>query len=109
MAWTVSLNVDIGAYTKASDYDKLAANAEYLQTLAAVSHDFNVSTGTGYHNGLFSAPTIFKASASIFMSLWLDDTDPTNIAPRIMTGVSAVAVTPGSKALGVMLGLGGIV
>jgi hypothetical protein len=49
MVWTASLDAVIGAYTKASDYDKLVANVEYLQTLANVDHDFHISTGTGKH------------------------------------------------------------
>lgn len=50
MAWTASLDVSVGDATKETDYDNLVANAEYLQTLADVAHDFDVSTGTGEHN-----------------------------------------------------------
>ena len=50
MAWTAALDAVIGNPTKASDYDKLVANAEFLQTKADVDHDFDVATGTGYHN-----------------------------------------------------------
>ena len=49
MAWTASLTATVGSPTKASDYTKLVANVEYVQTLADVQHDFHVSTGTGYH------------------------------------------------------------
>lgn len=105
MAWTANLDVDIGDYTKASDYDLLADNADYLQTLADVGHDFDISTGTGYHRGLYSNPVIFKASASVFGSLWLDDTDPTNIEWRTLTGASAIAVTPAAKTDGKIIQL----
>ena len=49
MAYTLALDVNIGDYTKASNYDTLSDNADYLQVLADVDHDFHVSTGTGKH------------------------------------------------------------
>ena len=108
MAYTLALDVNIGDYTKASNYDTLSDNADYLQVLADIGHDFHVSTGTGYHRALYSAPIIFKASASVWGSLWLDDTDAANILWRTLTGSSAAAVTPAAKTNGVPLGVGTI-
>lgn len=108
MAYTLALDVNIGDYTKASNHDNLSANVDYLQLLADVGHDFHISTGTGYHRALYSAPTIFKASASVFGSLWLDDTNAANILWRTLTGSSVVAVTPAAKTDGVPLGVGTI-
>jgi len=52
VSWTAGLDVDIGESTKASDYDDLADNAEYVQELADVEHDFDVSTGDGSHGDI---------------------------------------------------------
>lgn len=49
MAWNSSLDVAVGDATKETDYDDLVENVEYLQALADVEHDFDVSTGTGKH------------------------------------------------------------
>lgn len=65
MAWTVSLDAVIGNYTKASDYDKLVANAEYVQTLADIDHDFHVSTGTGKHKTIqFLADSLYNVGSA---------------------------------------------
>lgn len=108
MAYSVS-SVSIGAFTRAADHNQLNTNIIWVVDKADVGHDFNTTTGDGYHRGLFSAPIIFKASASVFGSIWLDDTDATNIVFRMMSGVSAAAVTPAAKTDGVVIGVGGFV
>ncbi|MBU2060122.1 MAG: hypothetical protein KKB38_20620, partial [Gammaproteobacteria bacterium] len=52
MAFTDALDVNVGDATKASDFDTLADNPEWLRTKSDVEHNFDISTGTGYHKGL---------------------------------------------------------
>jgi len=50
MAFTDALTVTVGNPTKKSEYDNIADNTEWLQGKADVDHDFDITTGTGYHN-----------------------------------------------------------
>jgi hypothetical protein len=52
MAFTAGFTVTVGNPTKKADLDKVAANTDWLQAKADVDHDFNTSTGTGYHTSL---------------------------------------------------------
>lgn len=108
MAYSVS-SVLIGAFTRAADHNQLNTNVIYVVGLADADHDFDTVTGDGHHRALWSNPQFFKASASVWGSKWLDDTDPNNIVFRMMTGVSKVAVTPAAKTDGVVIGVGGFV
>ncbi len=65
MVWTAALDVDPGDYTKASDYDTLADNPEYLQVLADVDHDFHITTGTGKHKTIqFLADSTYNVGSA---------------------------------------------
>tara|TARA_R110000765_G_scaffold67804_2_gene130946 strand:- start:728 stop:1525 length:798 start_codon:yes stop_codon:yes gene_type:complete len=70
MAWTTLLGVTVGDATKETDYDTLSANAEYLQTLADVEHDFHVATGDGGHKSITmpSGATINFDSGDIILT-----------------------------------------
>ena len=52
MAFTNGLDVDIGDPTKASDYDTLADNPEWLRDKADVQHHFDISAGDGTHKDI---------------------------------------------------------
>jgi len=69
MAFTDALDVDIGDATKASDYDQLADNPEWLRAKADVEHDFDISTGDGHHNGTIHFGTAL-AAATIALGWW---------------------------------------
>lgn len=107
--FTDGIDVAVGDAILAAHVDNLADNTEANREMSDVGHNFGISTGDGYHRGLYSNPLIFKASASVWGSQWLDDTDPTNIVFRMMSGVSAAAVTPAAKTDGVVIGVGGFV
>ena len=95
MAWTAALDVDVGDATKETDYDPLADNAEYLQVLADIDHDFNVSTGTGYHNGVHSAGTHMVGSSKS-ATIWFD----TSQNLRVKKSSSTTPPTPSSDSDG---------
>lgn len=72
--FTDALDVDIGDPTKASDYDTLADNTEFNREFADVDHDFDVSTGTGYHKMMVASPQhIEVASGVIWTWGWWQD------------------------------------
>lgn len=100
MAFTDAITVAVGQAVLASTTNNLADNTEFNRTKADVGHYFDISTGDGYHRALYSAPLILKASASVYASLWLDDTDSSNIFLRFLSGSSPAAVTPGTKTSG---------
>ena len=56
MPFTDALDVDVGDPTMASQYDNLADNPEWLRSLLEADHDFDISTGTGYHHCATDAP-----------------------------------------------------
>ena len=97
MVWTAGLDVDVGDPTKASDYDTLADNPEYLQTLADVEHDFNVSTGDGSHKDItFGADSTYSigATASHALALYTD------AAYVSATASGTYAASPGALNIG---------
>jgi hypothetical protein len=93
-----ALLADIGKFTKASDYNNLKDNVEWLQEKADDSHDFDPDTGTGHHRGTWSAPTIFETTASggRFAAVWIDNSTATKRL-RVKFGASAAAATPSSE------------
>jgi hypothetical protein len=54
MAWTSGLGVSVGDATKATHYNELEVNQDYIRDLADIDHDIDVSTGTGRHNDTIS-------------------------------------------------------
>lgn len=94
MVWTPSLDVDIGDYTKASDYDLLADNPEYLQVLADVQHNFDVSTGTGYHKAI--TQLITDAAGATVKDLLTSEWDPVSGAAAANQGIRWLAKMPDS-------------
>ncbi len=52
MAYDPFTTVNIGAYTRAADHNKLGTNIAWVVSLADVDHDFNVTTGTGKHKAI---------------------------------------------------------
>ena len=78
MAWTSSLSVAVGDPTKASHYNQLETNVDYVRDLVDADHDFDVSTGDGHHNGTIHFGTALAATtialgwwAAADGSLWL--------------------------------------
>lgn len=55
--FTDGLLATISDPTKASDYNKLADNSEWLRELLVIQHSFDISTGTGAHTAI-TATTI---------------------------------------------------
>lgn len=96
MAWTAALGVSVGDATKETHYDQLVANAEYLQTLADVEHDFDVSTGDGGHKSITlpSGATINYAAGNAVIT---HSAGVINVSTGALQ-VGGVAVTTGSKA-----------
>lgn len=72
--FTNTLDVDIGDPTKASDYDTLADNTEFNREMADVDHDFDISTGNGYHYMHIGNPMHIHVDASTIWSIgWWQD------------------------------------
>ena len=89
MAFTDALDVDIGDPTKASDYDTLADNPEWLRTKNDVDHNFDISTGTGYHKAAHTAP-LHMYNGSNHVVMWWDFTDTAKPIFRALAGVGSV-------------------
>lgn len=73
MAFTNSMDVDIGDATKASAHDNLADNTEFNREKADVDHDFDITTGDGYHNAAHGTPIHLK-NGTDHCIMWLDTT-----------------------------------
>ena len=67
--FTDALDVDVGDPTKASDHDKLADNGEFVQQAADIDHDFDPSTGDGYHKCANDNPLHLKDDGGNILSL----------------------------------------
>ena len=67
--FTDLLDVDIGAATKASDYDALADNPEWLRDKANQEHDFDISTGDGSHKDISFASG--SVSITVLDDMWI--------------------------------------
>jgi len=104
MAFTDVLDVDVGDATKASDYDTLADNPEWLRDKADVDHDFDISTGTGYHNASYDAAlhmvNVDSGNESAG-TLWLDQDGELRlkVATSTTTPPTPSSETDGYKAL----------
>lgn len=68
MAFTDALDVDIGDATKASDYDTLADNPEWLRDKSDIEHDFDISTGDGKHKPIVSHPNEVTENTTVSAS-----------------------------------------
>ena len=66
--WYDGLSVSVGDYTKASDYNKLVSDVEYVRDLADINHDFDISTGTGYHRSAVGDPMHWRVAESTVWS-----------------------------------------
>ena len=94
MAFTEGLDVDVGDPTKASDYDTLADNPEWLRDKSDVCHDFSISTGDGYHRGEYDGGLIIKNDAEdAWAYIWLEN-DGGTVRLRANLGITEVAATP---------------
>lgn len=89
MPYTSAFAVVIGAATKKTDVDSISTNTDYLQVLSDVDHNFNVSTGTGYHKASHSAPVHFYNGTN-FASMWIDFTDTTKPLLRIKFNTGSI-------------------
>ncbi|MBM3280798.1 MAG: hypothetical protein FJY95_22380 [Candidatus Handelsmanbacteria bacterium] len=78
-------------------------NADYLFEAVSVLTDPDEAEGL---KGSWQNPIIFRASASCYGSMWLDNTDTGNILWRTKTGTSIAAVTPANITDGVMVTVG---
>jgi len=90
--FTDALDVDVGDATKASDYDNLADNTEFNRETANVDHNFDITTGDGYHR------SIIRHSGSINASVSLDgDYNYLSVSPvTIETGITVTVPTTGT-------------
>ena len=74
MAWDASTTVTIGNYTRAKDHNALSGNAVWLQANADVDHDFDTTTGTGFHNcaeGASNEPLHLSGNGfNVVLGLW---------------------------------------
>lgn len=104
--FTDALDVDIGDPTRASDYDTLADNTEANRETADVDHDFDITTGSGYHNGAFSdgIRLVNGAGSTSAAVLYLDDNGKLWI--KSATGTTTPP-TPSDASDGEMLVSGG--
>ena len=77
MAWDPSTTVTIGNYTKASDLNSVAANADWLQQYADIGHEFSTTAPTGKHKPKFVVgyPSVIKTgeNAQKIIKVRLDD------------------------------------
>ena len=94
MAFTDALDVNIGDPTKASDYDTLADNPEWLRSKSDVDHNFDITTGTGYHKASYNAATHFYSGTN-YVFEWWDFTDTAKPVKRYKVGIGSVP-TPAS-------------
>lgn len=107
MAFTDGLSVAVGDAILASHTNALADNTEFNRELADVGHDFDISTGDGYHMGDWQDTTAWKNTAEDgWVQMWINDTDSDNIHLRIKAGITFAASTPISEADGVSIGMG---
>ena len=104
--FTDALDVSPGDAILASHVDSLADNTETNREMGDVSHDFDITTGTGYHRATYSSPMILaNAAGTRYAQLWLG-TDGANVQLWIKTGASLVASTPASDTDGVAIAVG---
>ncbi len=54
MAFTDAIVTTVGEPTKSSTANSLAANTEFNREKADVQHNFDISTGTGYHKDIIA-------------------------------------------------------
>lgn len=69
MAFTDAIDVAVGDAILASHIDNLADNTEWLRALAAVDHDFDITTGTGYHKAEIHLVNAAGGGAAATLSL----------------------------------------
>ncbi len=69
MAFVDALTVVVGNATKKTDYDQVADNTEWLQTLLDVEHDFDISTGDGKHTQITMDDNIDTTAAYAALSI----------------------------------------
>ena len=86
MAYTSAFAVVIGAATKKTDVDSISTNADYLQTLDNVEHNFHVSTGTGKHKAI-NALDVSVGGATVRDMVVLEQ-DPASGSPTVGQGVA---------------------
>ena len=106
-SFTGGISVSVGDAILASHPNNIAANTEFNRELADVGHDFDISTGDGYHMGDWQDTTTWKNTAEDgWIQMWINDTDSDNIHLRIKAGITYLASTPSSEADGVSIGMG---
>lgn len=84
-AFTDNLDVSIGAYTKASDYDKVADNTEFCREKANIEHDLAIGTGTGKHRRINAFIT--DAAAAAVQDMLSLEWDPASGTPAVGQGI----------------------
>jgi len=104
--FTDALDVSPGDAILASHVDSLADNTETNREMADIGHDFDISTGDGYHNATYDAALVLKNEAETrWAQIWLG-TDGTNTTLRVKTGATYVASTPSGDSDGVAIAVG---
>ncbi len=94
MAWQATSDVNIGDYTKASDHNKVRGNVEWLQSKADVQHNFDTSTGTGYHKAI--TQLITDAAGATVKDLLTSEWDPASGSATIGQALRWLAKMPDS-------------
>jgi len=101
-----SIDVAVGDAILASHVDNLADNTETNREMADVAHDFDISTGDGYHKGEYTSGLTLKNDAeNRWARVWLGS-DGANVVLRVKTGATLVAATPSSDSDGVIIAVG---
>jgi hypothetical protein len=61
-------------------------------TVADVSDYVDIEPVDGNHRGAYTAPLILQGSSTLFVGLWVDNTDPANVLIRAKAGTTAASV-----------------
>lgn len=69
MAWTDNFRVTVGAATKKTDLDTVAANVEWVRVGNAVDHDVTTTTKTGHHKFKNTSPLHMLANGATTWSM----------------------------------------
>jgi hypothetical protein len=70
MPYDTTLLAEVGRFARAAQYNSLNDNIEWVRDLADEGHDFDPTTGTGYHKSQWDDPLRLGT-----LRLWWDATD----------------------------------
>jgi len=106
--FTDGIDVAAGDAILASHVDNLADNTETLRETADVCHDFDISTGDGYHLGDYATGLVIKTTAEDrWAQVFLGTDAAGNVTLRVKTSTTYAGSTPASASDGVEIAVGG--